>query len=54
MRLIVFRLFNRFVATVRAYGVPVATGRFGAKMEMELVNDGPATFVWRNRRSALP
>src|SRR5216684_2489894 len=26
-------------------GVPVATGVFGEKMEVELVNDGPATFI---------
>ena len=28
-----------------ALGLPVATGRFGARMEVELVNDGPVTFV---------
>lgn len=43
-------LFVRFVATLRAYGVPVATGVFGAAMEVELVNDGPATFWWRTKR----
>ena len=26
-------------------GVPVSTGRFGAMMQVSLVNDGPATFV---------
>jgi D-tyrosyl-tRNA(Tyr) deacylase len=26
-------------------GVPVATGRFAADMQVELVNDGPVTFV---------
>jgi D-tyrosyl-tRNA(Tyr) deacylase len=44
-------LFERFVATLRAYGVRVSTGEFGARMEVELVNEGPATFTWRTGRS---
>lgn len=43
-------LFDRYVAVLRATGVPVATGSFGAAMEVELVNDGPATFSWRSKR----
>lgn len=43
-------LFARYVAALRAYGVPVETGRFGAMMEVELVNDGPVTFTWRTKR----
>ena len=31
--------------TLRAEGIGVATGRFGAMMEVELVNDGPVTIV---------
>ncbi|MBA4066382.1 MAG: D-tyrosyl-tRNA(Tyr) deacylase [Isosphaera sp.] len=38
-------LYERFVAELRLLGVPVATGRFGADMQVELVNDGPVTFV---------
>jgi D-tyrosyl-tRNA(Tyr) deacylase len=38
-------LVERFVAELRAVGLPVATGRFGADMRVELVNDGPVTFV---------
>jgi D-tyrosyl-tRNA(Tyr) deacylase len=38
-------LFDRLVAAVAAAGVPVATGKFGAEMKVELVNDGPATFL---------
>lgn len=38
-------LYERFVAFLEALGLPCATGRFGAKMEVELVNDGPVTFV---------
>ena len=34
-----------FVERLRAAGRPVATGRFGAEMEIELVNDGPFTLV---------
>lgn len=30
---------------LRALGVPVATGRFGADMQVELTNDGPVTLV---------
>ena len=43
-------LFGRYLAVLRASGVAVATGSFGATMEVELVNDGPATFSWRTRR----
>ena len=38
-------LYEAFVNALRLLGVPVATGRFGADMRVELVNDGPVTFV---------
>jgi D-aminoacyl-tRNA deacylase len=38
-------LVNRFADGLRALGLPVATGRFGAEMQVELVNDGPVT-IW--------
>ncbi len=38
-------LVERFVARLRNLGAEVATGRFGAAMEVELVNDGPFTLV---------
>jgi D-tyrosyl-tRNA(Tyr) deacylase len=38
-------LVERFVHVLRERGAPVATGRFGAAMEVELVNDGPFTLV---------
>ncbi len=39
------RLYERFAQAVAARGVRVAIGRFGAEMEVELVNDGPMT-IW--------
>jgi len=38
-------LYERFCSTLRDLGVPVETGVFGARMEVELVNDGPVTIV---------
>jgi len=38
-------LYGAFVAALEALGVPCATGVFRAAMEVELVNDGPVTFV---------
>ena len=38
-------LYDRFCEELRALGVPVETGVFGARMELELVNDGPVTIV---------
>jgi D-tyrosyl-tRNA(Tyr) deacylase len=38
-------LYERVCAVLRELGVPVAKGVFGARMEVELVNDGPVTIV---------
>ena len=38
-------LYWAFCAALRELGVPVETGRFGARMALELVNDGPVTIV---------
>ncbi len=38
-------LYERFCAAVEGAGVRVGRGRFGAEMEVELVNDGPFT-IW--------
>jgi len=38
-------LFERFMQELRAQGASVATGRFGAMMQVELVNDGPVTLI---------
>ena len=38
-------LVDRFVGRLRSAGIAVETGRFGAEMAVELVNDGPFTLV---------
>lgn len=42
------RLYEMFVERLRARGVHVETGEFGAMMEVDLVNDGPVT-LWLER-----
>jgi D-tyrosyl-tRNA(Tyr) deacylase len=39
------QLFNHLVECVRSLGVPVGTGKFGADMQVHLINDGPSTFI---------
>jgi D-tyrosyl-tRNA(Tyr) deacylase len=41
-------LYERFVSQLRERGAKVATGEFGAMMDVELVNDGPVT-LWLER-----
>lgn len=38
-------IYEAFVRALAGHGVPVSTGRFGAMMQVSLVNDGPATFI---------
>jgi len=38
-------LYEAFIEMVKQEGVKVATGQFGALMEVHLINDGPVTFV---------
>ncbi len=38
-------LYLRVAAQLRAAGLPVETGQFGADMQVDLVNDGPVTFL---------
>lgn len=42
-------MFDRLVEAVRAQGVTVATGTFGADMKVSLVNDGPITLLLNSR-----
>lgn len=38
-------LYDRFVAALRGRGLEVATGEFGANMQVEIHNDGPVTLI---------
>jgi D-aminoacyl-tRNA deacylase len=44
------RLYESFVAAIGVQGIPVATGRFRAHMEVSLVNDGPVTLLLESRK----
>jgi D-tyrosyl-tRNA(Tyr) deacylase len=41
-------LYEQFLGMLRSHGLPVATGEFGASMEVEIINDGPVT-LWLER-----
>ncbi len=43
-------LFDRFVGIVRESGVRVATGVFQALMEVQIINDGPVTFILDSKK----
>ena len=38
-------LYERFLAALRARGLTVAAGEFGADMQVEIHNDGPVTLI---------
>ena len=38
-------LYEYFISQVKSFNIPVQTGRFGAMMDVELINDGPVTFM---------
>ena len=38
-------LYERLLQRARAQGIAVASGEFGAHMQVELVNDGPVTVI---------
>ena len=42
-------LYEYFIEAVRSLGISVETGRFGAMMEVALVNDGPVTLILESR-----
>ena len=48
------QLYEAFAASLRALGFTVATGRFGAHMDVDLVNDGPVTLVVSSGEPAWP
>ncbi len=43
------RLYEYFMSELEKEGVPVQSGEFGAMMAVELVNDGPVTFVLNSK-----
>ena len=38
-------LYEYFVSQIKAHGIETKTGSFGAMMDVELINDGPVTFM---------
>ena len=42
------QLYENFITEVSFYGVSTQTGKFGAMMDVELINDGPVTFMIEN------
>jgi len=43
------RLYRAFTDRMKSLAIPVETGRFGADMKVELVNDGPVTVLLESR-----
>ncbi|MCC6154658.1 MAG: D-tyrosyl-tRNA(Tyr) deacylase [Candidatus Hydrogenedentes bacterium] len=44
-------MYERFVERVRAAGIEVETGEFGAHMDVHLVNDGPVTLMLDSKKA---
>ena len=44
------RLYEYFISSLLEAGVPVESGEFGAMMDVELVNEGPATFILNSKQ----
>lgn len=38
-------LYEKFIFLISEYGIKIGTGKFGAMMDIELINDGPVTFM---------
>lgn len=38
-------LYEYFISQVKSFNIPVKTGKFAAMMDVELINDGPVTFM---------
>lgn len=47
------KFYNNFIQDLKERGVPVATGIFGAMMDVQLVNDGPVTFLLDSKISLM-
>ena len=49
------RIYDYFVKKVQSFGLKkVACGEFGADMEVEIINDGPLTFIISSDKISLP
>ena len=44
------RLYEYFISSLLKEGMPVESGEFGAMMDVELVNQGPATFILNSKQ----
>ena len=42
-------MYEKFIEKMRSYGLEVATGEFGAHMQVELTNDGPVTIMLESK-----
>ena len=40
-----YDLYEKFIAYIKSYGIKTGTGKFGAMMDVSLINDGPVTFI---------
>ena len=47
------KFYNSFIQDLKERGISVATGIFGAMMNVQLVNDGPVTFVLDSKISLM-
>ena len=47
------KIYNNFIQDLNKRGVSVATGIFGAMMDVQLVNDGPVTFLLDSKISLI-
>ena len=45
------RMYNKAIKMIRANGLNVATGRFGAHMKVSYTNDGPVTVILDSRKT---
>jgi D-tyrosyl-tRNA(Tyr) deacylase len=48
------KLYQKFVDRIQQKGVSIKTGRFQAKMEVALINDGPVTLILESKRFIIP
>lgn len=48
------KLYQKFADRIQQKGVSIKTGRFQAKMEVALINDGPVTLILESKRFIIP